>query len=161
MYVYFYQNLSDDRVINKNIIKMREYNGVRLRDEIDIVNPVLEIGDFSDLGEFVNINYCFVPRLGRYYFITSIKMVKNIYEIYCHCDVLYTYKKDILSTTQMIGRIEDNDKNNLFIADSNLPIHCDKSIKGEKINGSPFNNNGEKNKAYKCLVLKTTGKGGV
>ena len=64
---------------------------VELKGGSDIINPVFLLATSGGLP-----NYSMIAFEGRYYFVTGIKNIrKDLWEIYCHVDVLATYKSNI------------------------------------------------------------------
>lgn len=105
--------------ISKNPVTVETVTGV-LRDECDIVDPVIEI---QYAGTLSNVNYARVEELHRWYFINKIESVRNgLWRIYCHCDVLKTYSEAILGTECVIARSQN--KYNLFLNDSAFKVYA-------------------------------------
>lgn len=73
-------------------------------DEVDILNPSIVI----HLTSYPDYNYCYIPQLNRYYFITDIKCFRNdLYILQLHIDVLFTYNTDIRKQSGLILRNEN------------------------------------------------------
>lgn len=105
--------------ISKNPVTVETVSGV-LRDECDIVDPVIEI---QYAGTLSNVNYARVEELHRWYFINKIESVRNgLWRIYCHCDVLKTYSEAILGTECVVARSQN--KYNLFLNDSAFKVYA-------------------------------------
>ena len=69
------------------------------------------------------LNYCYIENLGRYYFISDIKVLKNeLFELSLKCDVLYTYKNEIENTHAIITEStnEINEHNASYIAEKDI-----------------------------------------
>ena len=87
---------------------------VRSPDGISIMDPVITVAS-SDAGLFT-ANYMYIQQFARYYFITSIKELRNgLIEIKAHCDVLMTYSTQIRALTATIARQEN--EFNLYLPD--------------------------------------------
>lgn len=57
--------------------------------------------------EYPNYNYIHIPALKRYYFINDIVVkTDNTFEIHCACDVLESFKDDILKGTGHLTKSE-------------------------------------------------------
>lgn len=57
--------------------------------------------------EYPNYNYIHIPALRRYYFINDIVVkTDNTFEIHCACDVLESFKDDILKGTGHLTKSE-------------------------------------------------------
>lgn len=68
------------------------------RGEIDSIDVIVEIE--SNTYDF---NYVYIPSLNKYYFLHNIVHVNaKIVRLYLHCDVLMTYKTDILASYGLI-----------------------------------------------------------
>lgn len=105
MIINFYTNLSDPRVLDKNIQSAGTITGY-LREESDIINPsILCEGDISD---FTDCNYLEIPDFGRSYFVDSFESVRNgLFRVNCHVDVLSTFKTQIRANTAILARSEN------------------------------------------------------
>lgn len=68
------------------------------RSEIDSIDVVVEIE--SDTYDF---NYVYIPSLNKYYFLQNIVHVnQKIIRMQLHCDVLMSYKTDILASYGLV-----------------------------------------------------------
>lgn len=68
------------------------------RSEIDSMDVIVEIE--SNTYEF---NYVHIPSLNKYYFLQNIVHVnQKIIRMLLHCDVLMTYKADILASYGLV-----------------------------------------------------------
>lgn len=68
------------------------------RGEIDSIDVIVEIE--SNTYDF---NYVYIPSLNKYYFLQNIVHVnQKIIRILLHCDVLMTYKADILASYGLV-----------------------------------------------------------
>lgn len=104
MNLQLYNNKSEQVVINKTIEAVGSPISGVFHAETGIMNPSFEIR--SD--DTPAANYCFVPEIGRYYFITNISSIRNgLWLIECHEDVLETYKLDILAQKAIVSRSEN------------------------------------------------------
>ena len=94
-----------DNVINKNLV-----NGVtvpiNLKQGFDIINPDIVLN-----GDYRGFNYAHIPSLNRFYFINNIEQLNlRLVKLNMTCDVLETYKADILNSSGSIKRdITDGD----------------------------------------------------
>ena len=96
-----FQYNSPNNFINKQLIDVATYTG-NLREETSVIDPVFEIETSSDLSQ---MNYIWINELHRYYYVTNVVSVAtNLWRIYCHVDVLMTYKPTILAHEAIIGR---------------------------------------------------------
>lgn len=86
-----------DNVINKTLTNKLNIT-INLKRDVDIISPRIIIRDTQAIN--INaFNYCQIEELNRFYFIRSINnMGGNLWEVICECDVLETYKTDIISS---------------------------------------------------------------
>ena len=73
---------------------------VYLKQDTSIINPtfVIEGGPLN-----LNVNYCYCPDTGRYYFIRDIICRhEKIYDLVCEIDVLASFKDQILASSAFI-----------------------------------------------------------
>lgn len=97
MILTFYKNTSANNVIGKILTEPMNMN-IFLKGDVDISNPILRlaVGADESLSQY---NYCFIPELGRYYFIDNVSNFNaRIVDLSCSVDVLETYKDDILNS---------------------------------------------------------------
>ena len=86
-----------ENVINKTktLITTMEIN---LKRDVDIINPRLILIPNLPTG-FTGINYAEIPELNRFYFVDSITNISaTLWQLDLSCDVLETYKADILAS---------------------------------------------------------------
>ena len=109
MELILYQTSDNDNVINKVKTEVKQYDIV-LKDPSNIVAPVIRLKEeLADLGEVSN--YAYIAEFDRYYFIRSIANTsKDIWILTLECDVLESFKDDILaSQAEVIRQIRPND----------------------------------------------------
>ena len=110
MRIIFYTNNSDSNELNKNINLVTELNCNVNRDNLDILSPILFLSYF-DIKE-LNINYCYIEELNRYYFIDSYTIEKNnLIKLQLETDVLMTFKNDILLSSGIVKETKNNQNN--------------------------------------------------
>ena len=110
MRIIFYTNNSDSNELNKNINLITELNCNVNRDNLDILSPILFLSYF-DIKE-LNINYCYIEELNRYYFIDSYTIEKNnLIKLQLETDVLMTFKNDILLSSGIVKETKNNQNN--------------------------------------------------
>lgn len=106
------KNTSPSNSLNKTITVVTTLTG-NLRNETEIINPIILIESTENIH---TCNYLSISAFSRYYFITSIKLIRSgLYEIKAHCDVLYSFREEILSNKCQILRQENNF--NLLLSD--------------------------------------------
>ena len=81
-------------------------------------------------GNFKAYNYCYIPEFDRFYYITEqIAKTGNITEVHMQCDVLQSWKAEILSNKAVIERSAKSSNNNAYFSDSMYWTQADKEIK--------------------------------
>ena len=105
----------NDNVINKNL-GMGLNVPIHLKGDFDLVNPTVILN-----GDFRQYNYAHIPDLNRYYFIERFEQLNlKMVQLYLKCDVLESYKSDILNSVARFKRgIKDGDYHNINIEHSN------------------------------------------
>ena len=117
-----YKYNSPNNFINKDLINVASFTG-NLREETSVIDPVFEVETALD---FSQINYVHIPELHRYYYVTNIVSVAtNLWRIYCHVDVLMTYKPQILDHEAVIARQEN--LYNLYLNDGSTFVATQRS----------------------------------
>lgn len=75
-------------------------------------------------------NYCYIPDFGRFYYVTK-QLIKtgNETEIHLQCDVLQSWKTQILSNKAVIERSADNSNVNVYFSDNMYWTQANKEVK--------------------------------
>lgn len=103
MLLILYSTKSSANVINKTLENPLNVD-IIARSDFDIINPQLKLSKISGV-DFKDYNYCHIPDLNRYYFINSVAaMNADIFSFECECDVLESYKDDILLSNARFNR---------------------------------------------------------
>lgn len=98
-----YNTSSANNTINKVLTDATEY-------EIEIKRPdnINHIAILLHSDDFIDFNYAYIDRFKRYYFIEKIEIRQNkMYELYLRCDVLETFKDEILQCEGYIFQQEN------------------------------------------------------
>ena len=69
-----------------------------------ILVPVIELADTKGDNKIPLYNYAYIPEFKRYYFIDDISYSVGTWSISMHCDVLATYRNDIINSNQYVSR---------------------------------------------------------
>lgn len=110
MNIFFYTSSAEPNSFPKVLGEAIRYQG-ELRDECDILNPVLTI---EGLNPDTTFNYCYIPDFKRYYFITESSVVRTgLIQFNLHVDVLQSWSKEILELEAIISRNEYDFNNHL------------------------------------------------
>ena len=106
MYLKLYNNTSEKNAISKTLNNETTFEG-RLRGECNIKNPVIDIASNGNIPSF---NYAYIPEFDRYYFIDNIASIRNgIWSIEMTCDVLMSFRTDILNSYAVINHTQQTD----------------------------------------------------
>ena len=92
-----YNVLTENNSLNKVLTNPITIHG-SFRSELDSIDLIVEI----ETNNF-NFNYVYIQSLSKYYFVNNIIHVNNrIVRLLLHCDVLMTYKNDILNSYALV-----------------------------------------------------------
>lgn len=90
-------------VINKTMT-LKTTMEINLKRDVDIINPRLILIPNLPTG-FSGINYAEIPDLNRFYFVDNITNISGtLWQLDLSCDVLETYKADILASKARLYR---------------------------------------------------------
>lgn len=108
MQIKFYKNYSEKNKIGKSLSSELTLNG-NLRDECSITSPSILV----EATSLVDYNYCYIPEFKRYYFISDITSVRNnLWRVSLKCDVLESFKKDILNLSCIVDKQQNQSYSN-------------------------------------------------
>jgi len=100
MIIKLFNTTDSNNTIGKTLTDEQTFD-ITFKDTFDIINPVVLLK--SDVP--ITKNYAQIPEFGRYYFITSIQIQPNkIYKLFLECDVLESFKDDILASKGLVTR---------------------------------------------------------
>ena len=92
-----------ENVINKTMT-LKTTMEINLKRDVDIINPRLILIPNLPTG-FSGINYAEITELNRFYFVDSITNISaTLWQLDLSCDVLETYKADILASKARLYR---------------------------------------------------------
>lgn len=136
MILELYKTIDNNNIINKTLTDMVSYE-IKLKDNVDIISPIIILSSETLL---VNFNYAYIPDFERYYFINSVSInSKNVYVLSLECDVLESFKDDILNSYAYINKAEDG--NNYYNSNNESEVrkevniyHSDVTINKENSN---------------------------
>lgn len=127
--VSFYNNSSDNNVLNKSISSTISKTVV-FKEDVDLIEPVIVLQNDSNVQ---NSNY--MQMLGRYYYITSIECLPgNLLKVRAKVDALMSYKDQIKSNSAIITRNANNV--NTYIPDNKMKITSYTTVNTIKASGS-------------------------
>ena len=99
--VFFYNCSDENKKLKKNISFISDKE-IYIMDGVDILQPVFILSDF----DITNINYCYIDKFKRYYFIEWTTQENGMFLATCKVDVLFTYKNSILTISALIKKQE-------------------------------------------------------
>lgn len=147
MNVKLYINESNNNVLNKKITLINEYN-ILLKDNVDVYRPIIKIK--TELLN--NCNYVFIQDFNRYYYVVNKRSINiEIIELTLECDVLMSFREQILNLKCIIDKQENINLGNKYYDDNSLISLSKEFIESYNFNNG-FNENGE-------FILITAGGG--
>lgn len=106
MTVDFYKFLGKNNELEKTITKTHTIE-LQIKDNFNDIDSIELL--LTDTELLSQSNYCYIPKFKRYYFITSRKIiVDKLVKINCDCDLLMTFKNEILETVATSVESETN-----------------------------------------------------
>ena len=118
MDISLYVNSSQNNILSKNIELIDKTRIIEPFESFDILAPVVVL-DYKD--EWLSCNYAFIPQLNRYYYVETMTLqtAKRV-TLKLKCDVLMSFKDEIVSATATVVR---NEKiGSTAVPDTKLPI---------------------------------------
>lgn len=104
--INFYSYNGHPNTVNKQLGEFTAIEG-DLRQTFDVLRPTVTLRKQPR----PTFNYCYIPDLGRYYFVDRVSFEgNNTYELSLLVDVLQTYKDEIKNATGNITRRDNPDK---------------------------------------------------
>ena len=123
MKLFLYDVDDGDNVINKTLPIPVEIE-IRLSNDVDVINPTIRLRNIAGVN-YDDFNYAYIDVLGRFYFIDKLGRVSaSDNMLYLSCDVLETYKTEILSSK---ARLQRGIKNGDFY-DGSIDFTIDTSV---------------------------------
>ena len=137
MEIDFYKNISEKNKIGKKLLNKLTLNG-NLREESSVINPTILVEN-SNLSVY---NYAYIPDFNRYYFVSEITSVRNgLWRVSLKCDVLESFKKDILNLSCIVDKQQNQSYNN-YIDDGSYINRADSFVEIANYQNG-FNSSGE------------------
>ena len=103
MEIKLYITEDSDTVMNKDLTLIATFD-IQMRDTQNFSAPILILGEIEGV-DLKAVNYAYIDEFKRYYFIRTITVGQNnIYTLAMECDVIETYKADILNSSALISR---------------------------------------------------------
>lgn len=98
MQVTFYKTTDNKNVINKVLTSPLTIN-LNIKEDNPDYAPVLKM-----VTDVTGYNYCHIPFFNRFYFVDRVERKGQIILVGLSCDVLETYKADILASNARFKR---------------------------------------------------------
>lgn len=118
MTVTFYSVDDDPRVVTKTLgTATLTLNNVKLKNDTDVINPVLELANNANL---MGSNYFYIQEFGRYYNVTDQTTNSLGLFVTGHVDVLKSWDADIRTLDCIVKR--NANKYNAYIPDEKLML---------------------------------------
>lgn len=146
MNITFYNNYSDNRVVNKSISLLNQFP-CAAKEPCSIMTPTIQVSR-TTFNQWHSANYAYLDIFKRYYYIDDM-VVQNggIVEVQLTVDVLMSYKNQISGISTVVARQENI--NNKYIPDNLAPIRVKRIDSYMKIGELPKTNN--------CYILTVNG----
>lgn len=106
MILKLYNTTDSNNTIGKTLTEEQIFD-ITFKETVDIINPVVMLKNDVPILK----NYAYIPEFDRYYFITSIQIQPNkIYKLFLECDVLESFKSDILASYGLVTRTAEGNR---------------------------------------------------
>lgn len=133
MNILLYKTKNANNDLNKTISDKVELVGA-LRDASSIIAPSILIQSNP-----IGYNYAYIPEFGRYYYIKNITAFrKGAYIVDLKCDVLMSFKDEILNMTGIVSRLTNGDD----YATRDIKTKCLETHRRLDFPETPFTRNG-------------------
>lgn len=133
MNILLYKTTNANNDLNKTISDKVELVGA-LREASSIIAPSILIQSNP-----IGYNYAYIPEFGRYYYIKNITAFrKGAYIIDLKCDVLMSFKEEILNMSGIVSRLTDGDN----YANRDIKTKCLETHRRLDFPETPFTRNG-------------------
>lgn len=137
--ITFFQNSSDNNVVNKNLTHLIYGNDnivpLEITHDCSFANPVFVLG--SSNFDFEHCNYLYFEDFHRYYYIDDIVIKSNKrIELHCSVDVLMSFASQIRNIYTIVERQEQVSNCNPYIVDNQVIGRVDRQIKKKSLANS-------------------------
>lgn len=124
MQIILYKCMSPNNYLTKNLTNQVILNGA-LRDTSSIINPEILIENNNPSS----YNYLYIPDFKRFYFVNKIDSIRtDLWILYCHVDVLNTYRSEIIVHQAIIDKTQSSQLANMYIDDDDWVVENRKFI---------------------------------
>lgn len=133
MNILLYKTTNANNDLNKTISDKVELVGA-LREASSIIAPSILIQSNP-----IGYNYAYIPEFGRYYYIKNITAFrKGAYIVDLKCDVLMSFREEILNMSGIVSRLTDGDD----YANRDIKTKCLETHRRLDFPETPFTRNG-------------------
>ena len=133
MNILLYKTTNANNDLNKTISDKVELVGA-LREASSIIAPSILIQSNP-----IGYNYAYIPEFGRYYYIKNITAFrKGAYIVDLKCDVLMSFREEILNMSGIVSRLTDGDD----YATRDIKTKCLETHRRLDFPETPFTRNG-------------------
>ena len=133
MNILLYKTTNANNDLNKTISDKVELVGV-LREASSVITPSILIQSNP-----IGYNYAYIPEFGRYYYIKNITAFrKGAYIVDLKCDVLMSFREEILNMSGVVSRLTDGDD----YATRDIKTKCLETHRRLDFPETPFTRNG-------------------
>ena len=155
MNIVLYNNLSDNRTLNKTIVELSTVD-IKLKNEGEFLRPLITL---SSAFLPPAANYAYIAKFGRYYFIENQQILPgNQLELTLKVDVLMSWKS-VINDSNVIA-IRSTNRGHKMIPD-NIPIQAKRNIIYKRFTGGNSAFGSDKISADTRCYLLTVLNGGV
>lgn len=103
MEIVLYSTTDGENIINKELVEKYRFN-IKIKKDTDLITPTIILNDKGSMN-FNSCNYCYIEEFNRYYFIRTVENLANhIWALVMECDVLESFKNDILNSQVIVKR---------------------------------------------------------
>lgn len=118
---YAYKNLTNTIIIPANECRMKE--------PVDVLNPILQIKRDRFAGTWSGYNYVKIEAFGRCYFAKFKADLGQFLDFECNVDALSTYITQLVGKSFEVERASNSNKgDSLLFADTERPLQINKKI---------------------------------
>ena len=133
MNILLYKTTNANNDLNETISDKVELVGT-LRDASSVIAPSILIQSNP-----IGYNYAYIPEFGRYYYIKNITAFrKGAYIVDLKCDVLMTFREEILNMSGIVSRLTDG----AAYATRDIKTKCLETHRRLDFPETPFTRNG-------------------
>ena len=133
MNILLYKTTNANNDLNKTISDKVELVGA-LREASSVIAPSILIQSNP-----IGYNYAYIPEFGRYYYIKNITAFrKGAYIVDLKCDVLMSFKEEILNMSGIVSRLTSGDE----YANRDIKTKCLETHRKIVFENTPFTADG-------------------